>query len=96
MTKVELFNKFLEDSDAIITISFLFCKENYGLFFKHRNLACILSLVGVVPQYIEGREMPKLVPVDVRCPECDSIVSIRDNYCSDCGQALSFDFKEGH
>lgn len=44
MTKVELFNKFLEDSDATITISFLFCKENYGLFFKHRNLACILSL----------------------------------------------------
>lgn len=30
------------------------------------------------------------------CTECDSVVSIRDNYCSDCGQALSFDFKEGH
>lgn len=44
MTKVELFNKFLEDSDATITISFLFCKENYGLFFKRRNLACISSL----------------------------------------------------
>lgn len=40
--------------------------------------------------------MPKLVPVAIRCPECDSIVSIRDNYCSDCGQALNFDFKEGH
>lgn len=33
--------------------------------------------------------MPKLVPVAIRCPECDSIVSI-------CGQALNFDFKEGH
>lgn len=55
-----------------------------------------LAKVSVVPQYIEGREMPKLVPVDVRCPECDSVVSIRDNYCSDCGQALNFDFKEGH
>lgn len=44
MTKVELFNKFLEDSDATVTISFLFCKENYGLFFKRRDLACILSL----------------------------------------------------
>lgn len=44
MTKVELFNKFLEDSDATLTVSFLFCKENYGLFFKRRNLACILSL----------------------------------------------------
>lgn len=40
--------------------------------------------------------MPKLVPVAIRCSECDSIVSIRDNYCSDCGQALNFDFKEGH
>lgn len=42
-----------------------------------------LAKVSVVPQYIEGREMPKLVSVDVRCPECDSIVSIRDNYCSE-------------
>lgn len=55
-----------------------------------------LAKVDVVSQYIEGREMPKLVPVAIRCPECDSIVSIRDNYCSDCGQALNFDFKEGH
>lgn len=39
--------------------------------------------------------MSELVPVDVRCPECDSVVSIRDNYCSDCGQALNFDFKKG-
>ena len=46
MTKVELFNKFLEDSDATVTISFLFCKENYGLFFKRRDLACILSFLG--------------------------------------------------
>lgn len=37
MTKVELFNKFLEDSDATITISFLFCKENYGLFFLKKT-----------------------------------------------------------
>ena len=55
-----------------------------------------LAKVDVVSQYIEGREMPKLVPVAIRCSECDSIVSIRDNYCSDCGQALNFDFKEGH
>lgn len=41
-----------------------------------------LAKVGVVPQYIEGREMPKLVPVDVRCPECDSIVSIGKNESS--------------
>lgn len=46
MTKVELFNKFLEDSDATIAISFLFCKENYGLFFKHRNLAIIQYPMG--------------------------------------------------
>ena len=45
MTKVELFNKFLEDSDATVTISFLFCKENYGLFFFFFVLACILSLL---------------------------------------------------
>lgn len=44
MPKIELFNKFLEDSDATITISFLFCKKNYGLFFKRRDLACMLSL----------------------------------------------------
>ena len=55
-----------------------------------------LAKEDVVSQYNEGREMPKLVPVAIRCPECDSIVSIRDNYCSDCGQALNFDFKEGH
>lgn len=54
-----------------------------------------LAKVTVVPQYIEGKEMSELVPVDVRCPECDSVVSIRDNYCSDCGQALNFDFKKG-
>lgn len=47
-------------------------------------------------EQIANNLIAKLVPVDVRCPECDSIVSIRDNYCSDCGQALSFDFKEGH
>ena len=44
MTKIELFNEFLENSDATLTVSFLFCKKSYGLFFKRRNLACILSL----------------------------------------------------
>lgn len=54
-----------------------------------------VQLEQIANNLIAKREMPKLVPVDVRCPECDSVVSIRDNYCSDCGQALSFDFKEG-
>lgn len=66
MTKVELFNKFLEDSDATVTISFLFCKENYGLFFKRRDLACHYLLCNLGKCYKTYEEAEKHVEEDIK------------------------------